>query len=150
MSYWRPSTVESQLEDLAVKGLLPPKAVVHWRAPPVEHEEPHPDPRKIVSFLAFHEHGLGYPAHPFLLGLLNEWEVELQHRNPNGVLHIIGFVTLYEGFLGIDPHASLFRAFFRGRSLTVKGDPLPAPVWGFGLQKRSRSSGDYPCTPPWT
>jgi hypothetical protein len=30
MSYWRPSTVEdSQLEDLATKGLLPMKAVAH-------------------------------------------------------------------------------------------------------------------------
>jgi hypothetical protein len=27
-------------------------------------------------------------------------------------LHNAGFVTLCEGFLGIDPHANLFRAFF--------------------------------------
>jgi hypothetical protein len=67
-----------------------------------------PEPSEIVSFLAFHERALGYPAHPFLLGLLNEWEVELQHLNQNGVLHIAGFVTLYEGFVGIDPHANLF------------------------------------------
>jgi hypothetical protein len=40
-----------------------------------------PEPSEIVSFLAFHERALGYPAHPFLLGLLNEWEVELQHLN---------------------------------------------------------------------
>jgi hypothetical protein len=73
MSHWRPSTVEeSQLEHLTTKGLLPPKAVVHWRAPLVEHEEPHPDPCEIVSFLTFHERGLRHPAHPFLLGELNE------------------------------------------------------------------------------
>jgi hypothetical protein len=32
MSYWRPSIVEeSQLENLTVKGLLPPKAMADWR-----------------------------------------------------------------------------------------------------------------------
>jgi hypothetical protein len=113
---------ESQLEDLAVKGLLPVKVVEHWRVPLVEHEEPYPDPDEIMSFLVFHECGLGYPAHPFLLGLLNEWEVELQHLNPNGVLHIAGFFMLCEGFLG-----------FLDQSLKVKRDPLPAPVRGFRL-----------------
>jgi hypothetical protein len=74
MSYWRPSIVEeSQPEDLGAKGLLPPKAVAHWRAPPVEHEEPHPNPGEIMNFLTFDESGLGHPAHPFLLGLLNKW-----------------------------------------------------------------------------
>jgi hypothetical protein len=34
--------------------------------------------------------------------------VELQHLNPNGVLHVTGFVTLYEGFLRIDPHVNIF------------------------------------------
>jgi hypothetical protein len=43
----------------------------------VEHEEPHPDPGEIVSFLMFHECGLGHPVHLFLLSLLNEWVVEL-------------------------------------------------------------------------
>jgi hypothetical protein len=66
----------------------------------VEHEEPHHEPDEVVSFLTFHVRGLGYPAHSFLLSLLNEWEVELQHLNPNGVLHIAGFVTVYEGFSG--------------------------------------------------
>jgi hypothetical protein len=30
----------------------------------------------------------------------------------------------------------------------VKGDPLPALVGGFDLQKRSRSSGEYPAYTP--
>jgi hypothetical protein len=72
MSPWRPSiVVEAQLEDFVVKGLLPPRAVAHWRAPPVEHEEPQLKASEIVSFLAFHEHELRYPMHLFLLGLLN-------------------------------------------------------------------------------
>ena len=63
----------------------------------------------MVSFLAFHEHRLGYPTHWFLCGLLNEWGLELQHLNPMGVLHITGFVTVCEAFLGMEPHAYFFR-----------------------------------------
>jgi hypothetical protein len=115
--------------------------------PPVEHEEPQPEADEIVNFLAFHERGLVYPTH-HLLGLLNEWVLELQHLNPNRVLHIVGFIMLCEGFLGIDPHTNLFRAFFHGQGLTVNGDPELMPVEGFGLQKRHCASGDYPaCTP---
>jgi hypothetical protein len=141
---WRPSAVEEmQLEVFAVNGLLSPKVVAHWRAPPVEHEEPQPEAGKIVSFLAFHERDLRYSAHPFLLGLLNEWELELQHLNSNGVLHIAGFITLFESFLRRDPHANLFRAFFHGQGLIVKRDPELTPVGGFGLQKRPCPLGDY-------
>jgi hypothetical protein len=124
------------------------KAVAHWRAPSVEHKEPYPDPDEVVSFLAFHEHGLGYPVHPFLLGLLNEWEVELHNLNPNGVLHIAGFVMLRKGFVEIDPHADLFQTFFLYRSLKVKGDPLPVPVRGFGCRRGPSRWGITRRTPP--
>ena len=62
----------------------------------------------MVSFLAFHERGLGYPAHWFLRGLLNEWGLELQHLNPTGVLYIAGFVIVCEAFLRIEPNKDLF------------------------------------------
>ena len=58
----------------------------------------------MVSFLAFHERGLGYPAHWFLHGLLNEWGLELQHLNPTGVLHTAGFITVCEAFHGMEQH----------------------------------------------
>jgi hypothetical protein len=74
--------------------------------------------------------------------------VELQHLNPNGLVHIVGFVTLCEGFLEIDPHVNLFQAFFYGRALSAKGDLELAPVRGFDLQKRARRSGDYPVYTP--
>ena len=87
----------------------------------------------MVSFLTFHERGLGYPAHWFLCGLLNEWGLELQHLNPTGVPHIVGFVTVCEAFLGMEPHADFFWQLFSPRALTV-GDPAEvAPVGGFTL-----------------
>jgi hypothetical protein len=48
--------------------------------------------------------------------------VELQQLNLNGMLHIVGFVTLCEGFLGIDPHTKLFQTFFYSWALSAKGD----------------------------
>ena len=62
--------------------------------------------------------GLGYPVHWFLRGLLNKWNLELQHLNPNGVLHNTGFVMVCEVFLGMEPHVDLFRQIFIGRALT--------------------------------
>ena len=64
------------LAIFAEKGMLPPKEVAHWRAPTGE-DFPQPRSSEVVSFLAFHERGLGYPAHWFLHGLLNEWGLEM-------------------------------------------------------------------------
>ena len=77
MSDWQSSTVRnSVLESFAKKGFLPPWEVAHWRVPRKEEfQQPRPD--EVVSFLTFHERGLGYPAHWFLRRLLNEWHLEL-------------------------------------------------------------------------
>ena len=107
---------ESVLKAFVAKGFLPPQEVAHWRVPRGE-EFPQPRPNEVVSFLTFHERGLGYPAHWFLRGLLNEWGLELQHLNPMGVLHIAGFVTVCEAFLRMKPHTDLFWLFFSGRAM---------------------------------
>ena len=94
---------ESVLAAFAEKGFLLSKEVADWRAPMGE-DFLQPWAGEFVSFLSFHEHGLGYPTHWFLHGLLNEWGLELQHLNPTGVLHIAGFVTVCEAFLGMEQH----------------------------------------------
>ena len=58
------------------KGFVSPKEVAHWRAPAGE-DFSQPQAGEVVSFLAFHERGLGYPTHWFLHGLLNEWGLGL-------------------------------------------------------------------------
>ena len=83
------------------KGLLPPKEVAHWRAPVLGEAILRPRANEVVSFLAFHEPGLGYTAHWFLCGLLNEWGLELQHLNLTRVLHVVGFVAICKAFLGV-------------------------------------------------
>lgn len=96
----------------------------------------------MVSFLTFYEHGLGYPAHWFLRGLLNEWGLELQHLNPIGVLHIAGFVIVCEAFLGMEPHADFFRWLFSGRASTT-GNPAEIV-----LQRKPSAGGSYPAYLP--
>ena len=53
----------------------------------------------MVTFYIFYARGLGHPAHPFLLGLLEGWKTGLHHLNPTGMLHIAGFVTVCKAFL---------------------------------------------------
>ena len=64
MSNWRPSNVdEVVMAAFTKKGLLLPKEVAHWRAPAPGEAVPRPRSDEVVSFLTFHECGLGYPAH---------------------------------------------------------------------------------------
>ena len=98
---------ETVLVAFVEKGFLPLKEVAHWRAPAGE-DFPQPRAGEVVSFLAFHERRLRYLAHWFLRGLLNEWGLELQHLNLTRVLHIAGFVTVCEAFLGVESHVDFF------------------------------------------
>jgi len=68
---------EEVLAAFAEKGLLLLKEVVLWRAPAPGEVVLQPHADEVVTFLAFHERGLGYPAHWFLRGILNEWGLEL-------------------------------------------------------------------------
>jgi hypothetical protein len=43
---------------------------------------------------------------------LHHYKIELQHLNPNEIQHIATFVTLCEGYLGIEPHFELWKYFF--------------------------------------
>ena len=93
------------LEGLVRRGLLCPlTAAEEWRLP---SEEPQPPEGFVVSFAHFHERGFAMPAHLFFWGLLDYYQVELQHLTPNGIQHIAAFVALCEGFLGISPHFDL-------------------------------------------
>jgi len=57
----------------------------------------------------------------------------LQYLNLTRVLHITGFVTIYEAFLGMDPHMDLFWWIFSGRALSEGNPPRIMPVKGFAL-----------------
>ena len=86
MELWGRSGITSRrFEGLVCRGLLRPLSTVEeWRLPGDE-DEPSPPEGYVVSFALFHERGFTVPAHKFLRGLLDYYQVELQHLNPNGV-----------------------------------------------------------------
>jgi hypothetical protein len=55
------------------------------------------------------------PSHQFLCSLLWFYGMELHHRPPSGVLHIVAFVTLCKSYMGIEPYFDLWNHFFRVR-----------------------------------
>ena len=113
---------------------------------PGDDGEPVPPEGYVVSFAIFHERGFGVPAHRFLRGLLDYYEVELQHLTPNGVQHMAAFVALCEGFLGIDPHFDLWRYFFTV-SLSkrrVGGKEVNVPMGCASIHLRPSRSKAYP------
>ena len=95
------------MEGLIHCGLLRARTSAEERLLPGEDELPLQPDGYIVLFAHFHEHGFAIPAYKFLRGLLHYYKIELQHLNPNGIQHIMAFVVLCEGFLGISPHFNL-------------------------------------------
>ena len=113
MELWGKSGITPRrLEGLVRRGLLRPLSTVQEWLLPGDEAEPAPPEGYVVSFAVFHERGFAIPAHRFLRGLLDYYDVELQHLTPNGVQHMAAFVALCEGFLEIDPHFDLWRYFF--------------------------------------
>jgi hypothetical protein len=91
---------------------------------------PRPPPGFRVIFLAFILRGLSHPPHPLLRGLLFAYGIQLHDLNPNTILHIACSITLYECFLGIEPHWALWRRIF------VIWHPLHYQTPGFSCQVR--------------
>jgi hypothetical protein len=61
-SWIRSSVMEKKLQELMCDGLLCPRTsqdLSEWRVPPTNHQEPVPLEGYVVSFVAFHERGLG-------------------------------------------------------------------------------------------
>ena len=73
------------LGGLVCRGLLCPLTTTEeWRLPG-EEDKPQPPKGYVVSFAHFHKQGFTMPAHQFLRGLLDYYQVELQHLTPNGI-----------------------------------------------------------------
>ena len=49
------------------------------------------------------------------------------------VLHVAGFITIYEAFIGMEPHMDSFRRVFFGRALSERKTLGTTPVGGFAL-----------------
>ena len=112
---WDPSDVtEEMLQSLVDGGLLRPvtdPTRPEWIAP---YGEPEPRPRDsyVVSFISFHEHGLGVLTDRFMWALPHYYGVELHNFNPNSIAQAAIFVAVCKGYLGIAPHWELWLHLF--------------------------------------
>jgi hypothetical protein len=68
---------------------------------------PNPPAVYVLSFVVFHEWGLGILASQFLWALPTWYEVELHNFNPNSISQEAIFITMCEGYLGIPPRWNL-------------------------------------------
>jgi hypothetical protein len=71
-----------------------------------------PNTKEIVVFSSFFQRGFGLSVYDFLHDLLQHYQIELVHLNPNSILQISIFLHLYEAFVGIPPSFPLFKHYF--------------------------------------
>jgi hypothetical protein len=97
---------ESDLLQLVDVGVLPPKELCSWRicrGVTVPTEDTH----ESVTYVPFLIRGLALPISPFFCGLLDFYNLNLTHLNPNSILQISIFVHLCKAYLRILPHFGL-------------------------------------------
>jgi hypothetical protein len=91
---------ESDLLHLVDVGVLPSKELCSWRicrGVTIPTEDTH----ESVVYVPFLIRGLALPISPFFRGLLDFYNLNLTHLNPNSILQISIFVHLCEAYLGI-------------------------------------------------
>jgi hypothetical protein len=102
---------ESEICKPAANYFFPDCTVLQWR-PAAGEDIPTPNTNEIVVFSYFFQHGFGLSACDFLCGLLNHYQIELVHLNPNSIPQITIFIHLGKAFLGIPPNFPLFKNYF--------------------------------------
>lgn len=140
LAWKKPITQEDDLEKLVEQGLLPERAIGHWRAPKGD-EYPGAGGHEIVMFTSFVQRGLGLPTSKFFRYFLHYYGLTVNHLTPNAILHISIFVHLCEAFIGICPSFLLFRHFFWVKA--QPSDQKATLVGGAGIQLRIDSKADY-------
>jgi hypothetical protein len=61
------------------------------------------DTHESVIYVPFLIRGLALPVSPFFHGLLDFYDLNLTHLNPNSILEVSIFIHLCEAYLGIFP-----------------------------------------------
>jgi hypothetical protein len=127
---------EKEIQKLVANYFLPDRAVLQWR-PTTGEDIPTPNMNEIVVFSAFFQRGFGLLTCDFLRRVLDHYQIELVHLNPNSILRITIFVHLYKAYLGIPPSFPLFKNYF-----FLKYQPSATNrkvIGGVGLQTRPRA-----------
>jgi hypothetical protein len=118
---------QERLEELIEEGLLRPATdaiTPEWIALGVGVDVLNSPTGNVLSFMVFHERGLGILASQSLRALPVWYEVELHNFNPNSISQAAIFAAICKGYLGISPHWNLWLYLFKRstspRRLTMK------------------------------
>jgi hypothetical protein len=106
--------LEYDLLHLVDVGVLPPKELCSWRicrGVTVSTEDTH----ESIVYVPFLIRGLALPVSPFFRGLLDFYDLNLTHLNPNSILQVSIFIHLCEAYLGILPHFGLWKYLYHSR-----------------------------------
>jgi hypothetical protein len=131
---------ESDLLHLVDVGILPPKELCSWRicrGVTVPTEDTH----ESVVYVHFLIRGLALPVSPFFRGLLDFYNLNLTHLNPNSIPQISIFVHLCEAYLRILPHFGLWKYLYHCRPGMAGGQHQL--VGGASLEMRRRRKTEY-------
>ena len=110
---------EKDIKELwEVRYLL---AKIRYRLPAKEKVIPTPKPGERVVFLPHFLHGLGFPLHPFVRGLMFYYGLDFHDLAPNSFLHVSAFIVMCEAFLRIPPHFGLWLKNFNVKPKVVDG-----------------------------
>jgi hypothetical protein len=131
---------ESDLLRLVDVGVLPPKELCSWR---ICHgvTVPTEDTHKSVVYVPFLIRGLALSISPFFRGLLDFYNLNLTHLNPNSILQISIFVHLCKAYLGILPHFGLWKYLYHCRPGMAGGQHQL--VGGASLEMRRGRKTEY-------
>jgi hypothetical protein len=132
---------ESDLLHLVDVGVLPPKELCSWqicRGVTVPTEDTH----ESVIYGPFLTRSLALSISPFFHGLLDFYNLNLTHLNPNSILQISIFVHLCEAYLGILPHFGLWKYLYHCRLGMAGGSTssLVVQVWRCAARGRQNTS----------
>ena len=114
MAKWtRSSTDRAEFDQLRERRVIPEAAEeIDWRISARSEVEPRPKDNEVISFIPFHLLGFRLPAHPLLRWLLYYYGLRFHDLTPEGILHLLVFIMLCEGFLGIPTHYDLWQILF--------------------------------------
>ena len=93
--------MEDDITKLREAGYL--AADIAHRLPDTGQIVPTPEPHERVVFLTHFVHGLGYPLHPFVRGLMFYYGLDFHDLAPNSFLNISAFIVVCEVFLRTPP-----------------------------------------------
>ena len=113
------SVTEGDIKKLRGAGYL--AANIAHRLPAAGQIVPTPEPHERVVFLTHFVHGLGFPLHQFVRGLMFYYGLHFHDLDPNFIINISVFIVVCEAFLRIRPHFGLWLKTFNVKPKIVGG-----------------------------